>query len=490
MATVLLVDDDQAVRNMLAEVLSEQGHEICLCKDGKHVLETLQQGVFDVLILDILLPHKNGFVLLEEIRQHWHDLPIILMSGIYRSKSHRAAMMEEYNVVDYLDKPIKTDRLLDLVAKVPIQEKPANPEIATNFVADAETCQSTPGVAFKDEPEEFADPDDVIGIDADNSRNQSFPGNLSQNAAPPPGASSYSDVSTADIAFGVPKEAVFVSPQSHKNKHKDSAPYDMAEELGVAATQDERKQIDEATRTAFQKSAFLHQGSINRRPVAAVLGKLWHERASGALLLRQGKIKKIVHLKRGEIVLVKSNLVSECLGQVLLRERLIDRQACVTSIHRMKQTKQRQGEILVDMGCITPNNLRFALELQMETRLFEPFSWNTGEYRFNAAVLTKEKTSESAWSTPALVTEGIRRTFDEQRLRDLMVPILDVPLVFGEQASYVQSLGLTAKQQKAVAALNLPKTSREILETLPLHPANAIRIVYTLIALEMLRAGV
>ena len=46
---------------------------------------------------------------------------------------------------------------------------------------------------------------------------------------------------------------------------------------------------------------------------------------------------------------------------------------------------RRQGEILVEMRCITQKNLEFALELQFETKLYETFLWTSGEYRFNAA---------------------------------------------------------------------------------------------------------
>ena len=77
---------------------------------------------------------------------------------------------------------------------------------------------------------------------------------------------------------------------------------------------------------------------------------------------------------------MKSNLLSESLGRVLVRERFISEAEYQESLKRMMESGQRQGAVLVQMGCISPQNLQYALGLQMRAKLLELFSWKFGEF--------------------------------------------------------------------------------------------------------------
>ncbi|MBI3180252.1 MAG: response regulator [Deltaproteobacteria bacterium] len=429
MPTVLVVDDDKAVQDLLVDLLEERGYATRTARDGRQVLAEVVREPVQLVILDVLIPHMNGFAVIEQIRAtpELRDLPVIMISGIYRSRNHRADMASRFGIIEYFDKPLQTSKLLDLVDQV-VKGAGAEPVLLGGVTGEPTQEKTDEPVLLEEVREPLLDTE------------------------PPPAAGLDVDAELVDIE-----------------------------------TEHEKDLVESEARESFRTSAFVLQGYIKKTPVVAVLGKLWHQRVTGALLLRRDKIKKIVYLERGDPYLVKSNLVSECLGQVLMRERLITREQCELSIERMRDSGQKQGEILVAMGALTEKNLSFALDLQLETKLFETFAWSDGEFRFNSSVPLAASGARMQSSGAAVVVEGIRRTFDETRLRRLMLPVLDVPLVFAEGAHDFAAMRFTQREAEAISAITPPKTTRVLLESLPLDPVDALRVVYSLIALEILK---
>ena len=86
----------------------------------------------------------------------------------------------------------------------------------------------------------------------------------------------------------------------------------------------------------------------------------------------------------------------------------------------------------------------------------------------------------------ALIVEGIRRAFDETRLRSMMVPILDVPLTYRDPQIDLRGLRFSKPELDALQLLRDGRTTRELLGTMPLDPPDALRVIYTLIALDLI----
>ncbi|HSI03028.1 MAG: response regulator [Myxococcota bacterium] len=416
MPKILVVDDDRAVQTMLVDLLEERGYEVDTSRNGRQALERLREGDIDLLLLDVLIPHINGFALLEQLRgdAELTDLPVIMMSGIYRSRNHRSEMAQRFGVIEYLDKPLQPTQLLGLV-------------------------------------------EDAVG-----------PGQKKRRATE--------------------RDEVSVVEEPPLIERSSAAPLSAREErLVEPEAREEKAEVEAAAREEFKPSAFLLQGSIKKTPVAPVLGKLWRQKETGALLLRNDKVKKIIYMDAGEVVAVKSNLVSECLGRLLVRERLITADQCTESIKRMKSSGKRQGQVLVEMNVVTDKNLQFGLEMQLETKLFEVFLWDAGEYRFNSSIAPEMRDGiQIEWRGGALIVEGIRRAFDETRLRSMMVPILDVPLTYRDPQIDLRGLRFSKPELDALQLLRDGRTTRELLGTMPLDPPDALRVIYTLIALDLI----
>jgi DNA-binding response OmpR family regulator/tetratricopeptide (TPR) repeat protein len=231
------------------------------------------------------------------------------------------------------------------------------------------------------------------------------------------------------------------------------------------------------------------RGNLKHKRFPEVLAQLYRVKASGGLLLRRGRIKKIVYLKDGYPTFVKSNLLSECLGRILVREKMISEEECERSLELLPRSNGKmQGTVLIEMGALSPHNLVFGLQLQLEQKLFDIFSWPDGDYQFNARVEAPPQAVQLDMSLASIVYEGIRRKFSDDLIKDLLEPFIDLYLgVHPDPGHRFQEIPLEADERTLVALIDGRRTMREVIEQSALPPKNARQLVYALLAAEMVQ---
>jgi len=113
--SVLIVDDEYYIRDVLTTFLLEAGYDATGARDGRDAVDNLRQqpGRFRLILLDVMMPYMTGWELLETIRDDpaLAALPVILMTAA--ENVHQKAI--EQGATDYLPKPIDLDELLDIV---------------------------------------------------------------------------------------------------------------------------------------------------------------------------------------------------------------------------------------------------------------------------------------------------------------------------------------------------------------------------------------
>jgi CheY-like chemotaxis protein/tetratricopeptide (TPR) repeat protein len=184
----------------------------------------------------------------------------------------------------------------------------------------------------------------------------------------------------------------------------------------------EKRSVEVTAKHFADGETGLH-GSLARQPFARVLQRIYSARLSGALLLAREQTKKIVNFEEGYPVSVRSNLLNECLGQILMDQHLITSEVLDTSLRKMKETHKHQGEVLVGMGALSPFNLSRALMLQMESKLLEVFSWTSGDFVFKKGVARQDVAMRLERTPAALILEGIRRHYDAERIHRVLEPL-------------------------------------------------------------------
>ena len=117
-STIMVVDDEEAMRHLLRIVLSRAGYRVIEAIDGRDALEKLVLVQPDLMIIDVLMPFLNGFEVVQQIRAHPHtaQLPVMLLS----SRADAAAQREGLFVgaQRYLIKPLTFQQLLTCIQEV------------------------------------------------------------------------------------------------------------------------------------------------------------------------------------------------------------------------------------------------------------------------------------------------------------------------------------------------------------------------------------
>lgn len=129
-ARILLVEDDEVLRDLIGRNLEVRGHEVCEAEDAQSALAQLRTAVFDLIVLDICLPDQTGWDVLRtalregrveplDVAGEEQKLPVVVLSAV-RVSPHRIA---EFHPLAYLPKPFPMEALLRLAGEAARRRK-------------------------------------------------------------------------------------------------------------------------------------------------------------------------------------------------------------------------------------------------------------------------------------------------------------------------------------------------------------------------------
>lgn len=109
---IYVVEDDKAIRNLVLYALKEKNYQVRGFEDGLNVVESLKNENVDLLILDIMLPEKDGIEILKEVRE-FSDIPIIMLTA--KNDEYDKVLGLESGSDDYITKPFS---ILELISRI------------------------------------------------------------------------------------------------------------------------------------------------------------------------------------------------------------------------------------------------------------------------------------------------------------------------------------------------------------------------------------
>jgi DNA-binding NtrC family response regulator len=109
-ASVLVIDDEEIMREILETLLVREGYAVRLASDGAEGLELARTLPFDAVIVDVMMPRMDGLAVLSELRKQDDELPVIMITA-YASMENAIAAMKK-GAFDYITKPFKNDEVL------------------------------------------------------------------------------------------------------------------------------------------------------------------------------------------------------------------------------------------------------------------------------------------------------------------------------------------------------------------------------------------
>lgn len=114
---IIIAEDSSVIQNLTRKILSIQNYEIVSVKNGKDVLNKLDQDIYDLILMDINMPIMDGIECAKQIRSHSKEvvknIPIIAISG--NAKNYSKEDFKSMGINDYLPKPLDYDQMVDLV---------------------------------------------------------------------------------------------------------------------------------------------------------------------------------------------------------------------------------------------------------------------------------------------------------------------------------------------------------------------------------------
>src|SRR5918994_4607511 len=106
--TVLVVEDEPVIRELMSILLEDEGYTVRQAVDGLQALEVLEQHGVDLVLSDVKMPRLDGASLVQRLRARGDAIPVVLMSAVYAEV--------DLPGVQFLRKPVNCEHLLDIIA--------------------------------------------------------------------------------------------------------------------------------------------------------------------------------------------------------------------------------------------------------------------------------------------------------------------------------------------------------------------------------------
>ncbi len=113
MSHVLVVDDEQGIRQVLEDVLGDEGYQATAVENGFQALEVLGRETIDLVVLDVWLPNMGGIDVLKRIKQDWPDIEVVVISG--HANINMAVQAVKIGAFDFLEKPLSLEKTITVV---------------------------------------------------------------------------------------------------------------------------------------------------------------------------------------------------------------------------------------------------------------------------------------------------------------------------------------------------------------------------------------
>ncbi len=128
---ILLCEDDENLGMLLREYLQAKGYDTELCLDGEAGFREFMRGHYDICVLDVMMPKKDGFTLAEEIRQQNAEVPVIFLTA----KNMKEDILKGFRIGadDYLTKPFSMDELVFRIEAVMRRVRGKKTQVKTQY---------------------------------------------------------------------------------------------------------------------------------------------------------------------------------------------------------------------------------------------------------------------------------------------------------------------------------------------------------------------
>ena len=173
----------------------------------------------------------------------------------------------------------------------------------------------------------------------------------------------------------------------------------------------------------MSESPFQYTGDLAEEPLPEILRTIHHHRVPGVVTATSGDVVKKIYLMGGNVIFATSSDLHDSLGAYLKKSAIISSGELRVSTSRIDASHgKRHGELLVEMGVLTPDQLRQIVTEQVKAILYSVFSWEKGTVTFEVGKFRTEELIQLDVSTPQAIADGIRLLPDPRRVVSRLGP--------------------------------------------------------------------
>jgi hypothetical protein len=225
------------------------------------------------------------------------------------------------------------------------------------------------------------------------------------------------------------------------------------------------------------------KGQLAELPLPDIFQYLRQTKSTGILTLVAGGARKAIYVSGGRVVFASSNLPSDRLGEIMLREGRITTEEYEASIKQITKGK-RQGRVLVEMGALTPKDLWDGVQFQIKEICYSVFQWDEGRFHFEESDLPEKERITVDLDPVELVLVGIRRV-DANGLIQNRFPELDLVL---ERAPSEWMPALELYEKHVLRLVDGERSVLEICQESEIGDNETLKVLYAMHSVGIIRS--
>ena len=376
---ILVVDDNPELLTLLSSAFEEAGYLVTTALRGRTALDLARREKPDLVVVDVLLPDLMGFDVAEALKRL--RIPFVFMSGVHKGGKAAQTATQKYGALGYFEKPFERRALLELVARtVPVQ---ANEPHAAMEVGAPDVAENAEGMALT--------------------------GRVSVTGG---GASAQLRGATVELR---PVDLAAAS----RMRVPASMPPPPGNFEPVSAPQEPPAPPPEAFQDIYPQRPSVQRGEI-RDNMAQLFAAFYTAKETGELGLQKGQVKKIVFFEGGMPVFALSNLVSDRLGQFLVRAGKIDEESLKMAAAEAAHSSRRTGDVLIEMGLLTETERLYYVGQQIKSILYSLFAWEEGVFQLSFQAKARREAIKLDIHPANLIVRAVRKLYKPERLARLL----------------------------------------------------------------------
>ena len=366
---VLVVDDEENIRSLVKDYLEGQGFRVYVAGDGDDGIQALRKCQPHLVVIDFLLPRKNGFAVAEALRgaPQGQNTPIVMMSGVFKNPKTAVEAREKYQVLDFLSKPLDMEHLTRLVADALHGVDPGPPLEDAEAPTQAQQPKVSPG-------------------------------------HPPPRGLTY-------------------GPGTNQVPGTNHGPETALHQDMVEA------EIRDGIYYGRPFPQLSEEGKIDQFPVAYLLSTIRYNGGTGMLDMTDHGTHRRIYIIRGHPTFMQSNAEGENVGALLLRRGRITEPDFARCQRDMKEKGRTLQQSLLELRLVSENDLATAYKLLAGQLLPLAIGMAGGTYRWRKSDAFVGRVPEGKFEPVAVLLDGIKRHVHPPQILKFFRGREDLPVV-------------------------------------------------------------